>query len=165
MAASGNDRPDNNSRNASKPCSEMSEKTIMKKKFLLILLVLFAILLCGTAFVVCRFVTVEDGTPAEALIYQDGHVIKVVRFSDSPPYPQELSDWIAHNNEKLYHATPVVYVPKVRLWFTETKQSFDFLTDAVMSGTHIRSATEKDKQFRDWLQSQTGTKPGPYGMY
>ena len=126
----------------------------MKKK-LLILLILFAILLCGTAFVACRFITVEDGTPAVALIYRDG---RTVYFSDKHFYPQELSDWIAHNNEKLYHATPVVYVPQVRLSFSGTYLSFDFLTDAVTSGTHIRDATEKDRQFMNWLQSQPGKK-------
>ena len=126
----------------------------MKKK-LLILLILFAILLCGTAFVACRFITVEDGTPAVALIYRDG---RTVYFSDKHFYPQELSDWIAHNNEKLYHATPVVYVPQVRLCFSGTHLSFDFLTDAVTSGTHIRDATEKDRQFMNWLQSQPGEK-------
>ena len=126
----------------------------MKKK-LLILLILFAILLCGTAFVACRFITVEDGTPAVALIYRDG---RTVYFSDKHFYPQELSDWIAHNNEKLYHATPVVYVPQVRLSFSGTYLSFDFLTDAVTSGTHIRDATEKDRQFMNWLQSQPGEK-------
>ncbi|MBR5879646.1 MAG: hypothetical protein IKY91_08800, partial [Akkermansia sp.] len=73
-------------------------------------------------------------------------------------YPQELSDWITHNNEKLYHATPVVYVPQVRLCFSGTHLSFDFLTDAVTSGTHIRDATEKDRQFMNWLQSQPGEK-------
>ena len=127
----------------------------MKKKPLLILLILFAILLCGTAFVACRFITVEDGTPAVALIYRDG---RTVYFSDKHFYPQELSDWIAHNNEKLYHATPVVYVPQVRLSFSGTHLSFDFLTDAVTSGTHIRDATEKDRQFMNWLQSQPGKK-------
>ena len=127
----------------------------MKKKALLILLILFAILLCGTAFVTCRFITVEDGTPAVALIYRDG---RTVYFSDKHFYPQELSDWIAHNNEKLYHATPVVYVPQVRLSFSGTHLSFDFLTDAVTSGTHIRDATEKDRQFMNWLQSQPGEK-------
>ena len=127
----------------------------MKKKNLLILLILFAILLCGTAFVACRFITVEDGTPAVALIYRDG---RTVYFSDKHSYPQELSDWIAHNNEKLYHATPVVYVPQVRLSFSGTYLSFDFLTDAVTSGTHIRDATEKDRQFMNWLQSQPGEK-------
>ena len=127
----------------------------MKKKNLLILLILFAILLCGTAFVACRFITVEDGTPAVALIYRDG---RTVYFSDKHFYPQELSDWIAHNNEKLYHATPVVYVPQVRLSFSGTHLSFDFLTDAVTSGTHIRDATEKDRQFMNWLQSQPGEK-------
>ena len=127
----------------------------MKKKTLLILLILFAILLCGTAFVACRFITVEDGTPAVALIYRDG---RTVYFSDKHFYPQELSDWIAHNNEKLYHATPVVYVPQVRLCFSGTHLSFDFLTDAVTSGTHIRDATEKDRQFMNWLQSQPGEK-------
>ena len=127
----------------------------MKKKPLLILLILFAILLCGTAFVACRFITVEDGTPAVALIYRDG---RTVYFSDKHFYPQELSDWIAHNNEKLYHATPVVYVPQVRLSFSGTYLSFDFLTDAVTSGTHIRDATEKDRQFMNWLQSQPGEK-------
>ena len=127
----------------------------MKKKKLLILLILFAILLCGTAFVACRFITVEDGTPAVALIYRDG---RTVYFSDKHFYPQELSDWIAHNNEKLYHATPVVYVPQVRLSFSGTYLSFDFLTDAVTSGTHIRDATEKDRQFMNWLQSQPGEK-------
>ena len=126
----------------------------MKKK-LLILLILFAILLCGTAFVACRFITVEDGTPAVALIYRDG---RTVYFSDKHFYPQELSDWIAHNNEKLYHATPVVYVPQVRLCFSGTYLNFDFLTDAVTSGTHIRDATEKDRQFMNWLQSQPGEK-------
>ena len=126
----------------------------MKKK-LLILLILFAILLCGTAFVACRFITVEDGTPAVALIYRDG---RTVYFSDKLFYPQELSDWIAHNNEKLYHATPVVYVPQVRLCFSGTYLNFDFLTDAVTSGTHIRDATEKDRQFMNWLQSQPGEK-------
>ena len=130
----------------------------MKKKNLLILLILFAILLCGTAFVACRFITVEDGTPAVALIYRDGSVIKTVYFSDKHFYPQELSDWIAHNNEKLYHATPVVYVPQVRLCFSGTYLNFDFLTDAVTSGTHIRDATEKDRQFMNWLQSQPGEK-------
>ena len=127
----------------------------MKKKNLLILFILFAILLCGTAFVACRFITVEDGTPAVALIYRDG---RTVYFSDKHSYPQELSDWIAHNNEKLYHATPVVYVPQVRLCFSGTHLSFDFLTDAVTSGTHIRDATEKDRQFMNWLQSQPGEK-------
>ena len=127
----------------------------MKKKTLLILLILFAILLCGTAFVACRFITVEDGTPAVALIYRDG---RTVYFSDKHFYPQELSDWIAHNNEKLYHATPVVYVPQVRLCFSGTYLNFDFLTDAVTSGTHIRDATEKDRQFMNWLQSQPGEK-------
>lgn len=127
----------------------------MKKKNLLILLILFAILLCGTAFVACRFITVEDGTPAVALIYRDG---RTVYFSDKHFYPQELSDWIAHNNEKLYHATPVVYVPQVRLCFSGTYLNFDFLTDAVTSGTHIRDATEKDRQFMNWLQSQPGEK-------
>ena len=127
----------------------------MKKKPLLILLILFAILLCGTAFVACRFITVEDGTPAVALIYRDG---RTVYFSDKHFYPQELSDWIAHNNEKLYHATPVVYVPQVRLYFSGTYLNFDFLTDAVTSGTHIRDATEKDRQFMNWLQSQPGEK-------
>ena len=127
----------------------------MKKKNLLILLILFAILLCGTAFVACRFITVEDGTPAVALIYRDG---RTVYFSDKLFYPQELSDWIAHNNEKLYHATPVVYVPQVRLCFSGTYLNFDFLTDAVTSGTHIRDATEKDRQFMNWLQSQPGEK-------
>ena len=127
----------------------------MKKKPLLILLILFAILLCGTAFVACRFITVEDGTPAVALIYRDG---RTVYFSDKHFYPQELSDWITHNNEKLYHATPVVYVPQVRLCFSGTHLSFDFLTDAVTSGTHIRDATEKDRQFMNWLQSQPGEK-------
>ena len=127
----------------------------MKKKNLLILLILFAILLCGTAFVACRFITVEDGTPAVALIYRDG---RTVYFSDKHFYPQELSDWIAHNNEKLYHATPVVYVPQVRLSFSGTHLSFNFLTDAVTSGTHIRDATEKDRQFMHWLQSQPGEK-------
>ncbi len=127
----------------------------MKKKKLLILLILFAILLCGTAFVACRFITVEDGTPAVALIYRDG---RTVYFSDKHFYPQELSDWIAHNNEKLYHATPVVYVPQVRLSFSGTYLNFDFLTDAVTSGTHIRDATEKDRQFMNWLQSQPGEK-------
>ena len=127
----------------------------MKKKLLLILLILFAILLCGTAFVACRFITVEDGTPAVALIYRDG---RTVYFSDKHSYPQELSDWIAHNNEKLYHATPVVYVPQVRLCFSGTYLNFDFLTDAVTSGTHIRDATEKDRQFMNWLQSQPGEK-------
>ena len=127
----------------------------MKKKNLLILLILFAILLCGTAFVACRFITVEDGTPAVALIYRDG---RTVYFSDKHSYPQELSDWIAHNNEKLYHATPVVYVPQVRLCFSGTYLNFDFLTDAVTSGTHIRDATEKDRQFMNWLQSQPGEK-------
>ena len=127
----------------------------MKKKNLLILLILFAILLCGTAFVACRFITVEDGTPAVALIYRDG---RTVYFSDKHFYPQELSDWIAHNNKKLYHATPVVYVPQVRLSFSGTHLSFDFLTDAVTSGTHIRDATEKDRQFMNWLQSQPGEK-------
>lgn len=127
----------------------------MKKKKLLILLILFAILLCGTAFVACRFITVEDGTPAVALIYRDG---RTVYFSDKHFYPQELSDWIAHNNEKLYHATPVVYVPQVRLSFSGTYLSFNFLTDAVTSGTHIRDATEKDRQFMNWLQSQPGEK-------
>ena len=127
----------------------------MKKNLLLILLILFAILLCGTAFVACRFITVEDGTPAVALIYRDG---RTVYFSDKHFYPQELSDWIAHNNEKLYHATPVVYVPQVRLSFSGTYLSFDFLTDAVTSGTHIRDATEKDRQFMNWLQSQPGEK-------
>ena len=70
----------------------------MKKHPLLILLILFAILLCGTAFVACRFITVEEGTPAVARIYRDGSVIKTVYFSDKHFYPQELSDWIAHNN-------------------------------------------------------------------
>ena len=126
----------------------------MKKK-LLILLILFAILLCGTAFVACRFITVEDGTPAVALIYRDG---RTVYFSDKHSYPQELSDWIAHNNEKLYHATPVVYVPQVRLSFSGTHLSFNFHTDSVTSGTHIRDATEKDRQFMNWLQSQPGEK-------
>ena len=135
----------------------------MKKKPLLILLILFAFLLCGTAFVACRFITVEDGTQAVARIYRDGSVIKTVYFSDKHFYPQELSDWIAHNNEKLYHATPVVYAPQVRLCFSGTHLSFDFLTDAVTSGTHIRRATEKDLQFRDWLQSQLGTSPDSYG--
>ena len=135
----------------------------MKKNPLLILLILFAILLCGTAFVACRFITVEDGTPVVARIYRDGSVIKTVYFSDKHFYPQELSDWIAHNNEKLYHATPVVYAPRVRLSFPGTQRSFDLLADAVMSGTHIRSATEKDLQFRDWLQSQPGTPPDSYG--
>ena len=127
----------------------------MKKKPLLILLILFAILLCGTAFVACRFITVEDGTPAVALIYRDG---RTVYFSDKHFYPQELSDWIDHNNEKLYHATPVVYVPQVRLCFSGTYLNFDFLTDAVTSGTYIRDATEKDRQFMNWLQSQPGEK-------
>lgn len=117
------------------------------KKLLLIPLVLFAVLLCGTAFVACRFV------PAEAHIYEDCN-IRIVRLADTPSYLRELSDWIAHNNEQLYHATPVAYAPNVWLIFTGMQQSFDFLTDSVLSGTYIRAATEKDKQFSDWLMAR-----------
>ena len=134
----------------------------MKKKRLNILLVLFALLLCGTALVACRYATVEDGHPAVAHIYQNSGIIKTVHFSGQLPYPQEISDWIAQNNERVYHITPVSYVPEIRLTFPELNKHFVFLSGAVTDGSYVRGATEEDKQFMKWLQSQPGTEEAPF---
>ena len=132
----------------------------MKKRLRTILLILFASLLCGVSLVACRYVTVTDGQPAVAHIYRNGCIIKEVHLPGKPHTPQELSEWIAHNNTQIYHITPVNYVPEVRLDFPGQKRHFNFLTGAVSDGSYIRSATEKDTQFMDWLLAQPGTKPG-----
>ena len=131
------------------------------KKICIILPFFIVALLCGALFGVFRFSSVETGKPAVAYIYRDGSIVRTVLLSGTHPYPQELSDWIAHNNKKLYHVTPVVYVPKIRLFFPGQDRSFDFLTDAVVEGTYIRGASEKDKQFTNWLLSRPGTKYDP----
>lgn len=123
------------------------------------LLILFASLLCGVSLVACRFAKAEDGQPAIADIYQEGRIIRTVHLPGWPQHPQELSDWIAHNNTKIYHITPVTYVPKVRLAFPGQNRHFCFLTGAVWDGSYIRNATEEDTQFVDWLLAQPGTEP------
>lgn len=131
----------------------------MKKKLRIFLLILFASLLCGVSLVACRFAKAEDGQPAIADIYQEGRIIRTVHLPGWPQHPQELSDWIAHNNTKIYHITPVTYVPKVRLAFPGQNRHFCFLTGAVSDGSYIRSATKKDTLFVDWLLTQPGTEP------
>lgn len=95
-------------------------------------------------------------------MYQDGGVIKTVHFSDLHPYPQEISHWIAQNNEQIYHITLVSYAPEIRLSFPGQNRHFVFLSGAVTDGSYVRTSTEEDKQFMKWLQSQPGKEEEPF---
>lgn len=100
----------------------------------------------------CRFPSIKPQQEMIALIYQGCNIDKRVSFTRGKEHPKEIQEWIQYNNGKLYHWTLAEYVPRILLKCPGIDVSF--YNKSVQMGTFIRSATEKDKLFMDWLRNQ-----------
>ena len=98
----------------------------------------------------CRLPSIKPQQEMVAIIYQDN--LKLVSFTRGKQHPKEIQEWLQYNNGKLYHWTLAEYVPKILLKCPGIDVTF--YSDSVQMGTFIRSATEKDKLFMDWLKNQ-----------
>ena len=100
----------------------------------------------------CRFGSLELQQKMIAYVYQGGHINKRVSFTQGQQHPKEIQDWIQFNNSKLYHLTLAEYVPHIVLICPGIDVTF--YSNSVQMGTFIRSVTEEDKQFVEWLMNQ-----------
>ena len=111
-----------------------------------------ALCLAAVGLSSCRFPSIKPQQEMVAYIYQDCRIDKHVSFTRGKQHPKEIQEWIQYNNGKLYHWTLAEYVPKIVLICPGIDVTF--YSDSVQMGTFIRSATEKDKLFMDWLKNQ-----------
>ena len=100
----------------------------------------------------CRFPSIKPKQEMVACIYQDCRIDKYVSFTRGKQHPKEIQEWIQYNNGKLYHWTLAEYVPKILLKCPGIDVAF--YSNSVQMGSFIRSATEQDKLFMDWLKNQ-----------
>ena len=104
----------------------------------------------------CYSPSVDFPQSSVAYIYENGGVRKTIRFTAEAPTPTELQKWVEFNNGTWYRPTITYYVPKYVVNFPDDSTGFTFYTKSVQAGSFVRSLTDEDRAFLNWLDTQPG---------